>query len=112
MEACESEYRQVGGTDNDEEVQDMDDLAQTEWVNTFFSAAPTQEVVGHSQLGGTPPTTQDYTQGEQTPIPEQGHRSTRETIPPEPLTYSQHHTRVAQAAERRGRRRRGKRRRI
>ena len=48
MEACESEYRQVGGTDNDEEVQDMDDLAQTEWVNTFFSAAPTQEVVGPS----------------------------------------------------------------
>ena len=57
MEACESEYRQVGGTDNDEEVQDMDDLAQTEWVNTFFSAAPTQEVVGTSQLGGAPLTT-------------------------------------------------------
>ena len=51
MEACESEYRQMGGTDDDEEVQDMDDLAQTEWVNTFFSAAPTQEVIGHSQLG-------------------------------------------------------------
>ena len=48
MEACESEYRQVRGTDDDEEVQDMDDLAQTEWVNTFFSAAPTQEVVGPS----------------------------------------------------------------
>ena len=55
MEACESEYRQVGGTDNDEEVQDMDDLAQTEWVNTLFSAASTQEVVGHSQLGAPHP---------------------------------------------------------
>ena len=39
----------------------MDDLAQTEWVNTFFSAAPTQEVVGPSQLWGTPAATQDYT---------------------------------------------------
>jgi len=57
MEACESEYRQVGGTDDDEEVQDMDDLAQTECVNTFFSAAPTQEVVGPSELGGAPPAT-------------------------------------------------------
>ena len=82
MKVCESEYRQVGGTDDDEEIQDVDDLAQTEWVNTFFSAAPTQEVIGHSQLGGAPPATQDYTQGEQTPVPEQGHRSTRETIPP------------------------------
>ena len=54
MEVCESEYRQVGGTDDDEEIQDVDDLAQTEWVNRFFSAAPTQEVVGTSQLGGRP----------------------------------------------------------
>ena len=112
MEACELEYWQVGGTDDDVEVQDMDNLAQTEWVNTFFSAAPTQEVAGPSQLGGAPPAMQDYTQGEQTPVSEQGHRSTRETIPPDPLTYSQHHTRAAQAAERRGRRRGGKRGRI
>ena len=103
MEVCESEYRQVGGIDDDEEIQDVDDLAQMEWVNTFFSAAPTQEVVGTSQLGGAPSATQDYTQVEQTPVPEQGHQSTRETIPPEPLTYSQHHTRAAQAAERCGR---------
>ena len=34
----------------------MDDLAQMEWVNTFFSAALTQEVVGTSQLGGGRPT--------------------------------------------------------
>jgi len=27
MEVCESEYRQVGGTDNDEELQDVDELA-------------------------------------------------------------------------------------
>ena len=54
MEVCESEYRQVGGTDDDEEIQDVDDLAQMEWVNTFFSSAPTQEVVGTSQLGGAP----------------------------------------------------------
>ena len=52
MEVCESEYRQVGGTDDDEEIQDVDDLAQIEWVNTFFSTAPTQEIVGTSQLGG------------------------------------------------------------
>ena len=78
----------------------------------FFSAAPTQEVVGPSQLGGTPLAMQDYTQGEQMPVPEQGHRSTRETILPDPLTYSQHHTRAAQAAERCGRRRGGKRGRI
>ena len=70
MEACESEYRQMGGTDDEEKVQDIDDLTQTEWVNTFFSAAPTQEVVCPSQLGGAPPATQDSTQGEQTPIPE------------------------------------------
>ena len=48
MEVCESEYRQVGGTDDDEEIQEVDDLAQMEWVNTFFSAALTQEVVGTS----------------------------------------------------------------
>ena len=42
----------------------MDDLAQTGWVNTFFFAAPLQEVVGPSQLEGAPPATQDYTQGE------------------------------------------------
>ncbi|KAG2617446.1 hypothetical protein PVAP13_3NG181066 [Panicum virgatum] len=64
------EYRQVGGTDDNEEIQHVDDLAQTEWVNTFFSATPTQEVVGPSQLEGAPPATQDYTQGEQTPVPE------------------------------------------
>ena len=48
MEVCESEYRQVGGTDDDEEIQDVDDLEQMEWVKTFFSAAPTQEVVSTS----------------------------------------------------------------
>ena len=85
----------MGGTDDDEEIQKVDDLAQMEWVNTFFSSAPTQEVVGTSQLGGAPSATQDYTQVEQTPVPEQGRRSTRQTIPPEPLTYSQHHTRGA-----------------
>ena len=55
MEVCESEYRQVGGTDDDEEIQDVDDLAQTEWVNTFIYAAPPQEVVGLSQLGAPHP---------------------------------------------------------
>ena len=50
-----------GGTDDDEEIQDVDDLAQMEWVNMFISAAPTQEVVGPSQLWGTPAATQDYT---------------------------------------------------
>ena len=70
MEVCESEYRQVGGTDDDEEIQDVDDLAQMEWVNTFFSDAPTQEVIGISQLGGAPSATQVYTQVEQTPVPE------------------------------------------
>ena len=63
MEVCESEYRQVGGTDGDEEIQEVEDLAQMEWVNTFFSTAPTQEVAGPSQLGGAPPAMQDYTQG-------------------------------------------------
>ncbi|KAG2633271.1 hypothetical protein PVAP13_2NG248606 [Panicum virgatum] len=106
------EYRQVGGTDDDEEIQEVDDLAQMEWVNTFFSSAPTQEVVGTSQLGGAPLATQDYSHVEQTPVPEQARRSTRQTIPPEPLTYSQHHTRAGQAAERHGRRRGGKRGRI
>ena len=64
MEVCESECRQVGGTDDDEEIQDVDDLTQTEWVNTFFFAAPPQEVVGPSQLEGAPPATQDYTRVE------------------------------------------------
>ena len=84
MEVCESEYRQVGGTDAG--------------GRQHFTAG-----------GGAPPATQDYTLVEQTPVPEQGRQSTRETIPPEPLTYSQHHTRAGQAAERRGRRRGGKR---
>ena len=70
MEVCESEYRQVGGTDDDEEIQDVDDLAQMEWVNTFFSTAPLPKEVGPSQLGGAPPATQDSTQGEQTTVPE------------------------------------------
>ena len=85
----------------------MDDLEQADWVNTFFSTAPLPEEVAPSQLGGAPPATQDSTQGEQTPVPEHTRRSTREAIPPEPLTYSQQHTRVAQAAERRGRRKGG-----
>ena len=55
MLPCESEYRQLGGTDDDEEAEDVDHLAQTEWVNMFFSAAPTQEVVGPSQLGAPHP---------------------------------------------------------
>ena len=109
MMPCELEYRQLGGTDDDEESEDVDHLAQTEWVNTFFSTALMPEEAGPSQLGGAPPATQDSTQGEQTPVPDQTHRSTREAFPPEPLTYSQHHTRAAQATERRGRRRGGKR---
>ena len=36
----ESEYRQHGGTDDDEEAADVDDLEQADWVNTFFSTAP------------------------------------------------------------------------
>ena len=90
----------------------MDDLEQADWVNTFFSTAPMPEEAGHSQLGGAPPATQDSTHGEQTPVPEQARRSTHEAIPPEPLTYSQNHTRAPQAAERRGRRRGCKRGRI
>ena len=70
MEACESESRQMGGTDDDEKVQDMDDLAQTEWVNTFFSTAPFPKEVAPSQLGGTLPAMQDSTQGEKTHVPE------------------------------------------
>jgi len=112
MLPCELEYRQLGGTDDDEESEDVDHLAQTEWVNTFFSTAPLPEEVGPSQLGGAPPAMQDSTQEEQTPIPDQARRSTREAIPPEPLTYSQHHTRATQAAEQCGRRRGGKRGRI
>ena len=45
----------MGGTDDDEEIQEVDDLAQMEWVNTFFYAAPPQEVVGPSQLGAPHP---------------------------------------------------------
>jgi len=105
---CELEYRQLGGTDDDEESEDVDHLAQTEWVNTFFSTAPLPEEVSPSQLLGAPPATQDSTQGEQTPVPDQTRCPTREAIPPEPLTYSQHHTRAAQAAEQCGRRRGGK----
>ena len=30
VEVCELEYRQVGGTDDDEEIQEVDDLAQME----------------------------------------------------------------------------------
>jgi len=87
----------------------VDDLEQADWVNTFFSTALMLEEAGPSQLGGASPATQDSTQGEQTPVPDHTRRSTREAIPPEPLTYSQHHTRAAQAAERCGRRRGGKR---
>ena len=54
----------MGGTDDNEEIQEVDDLSQMEWVNTFFSSAPTLEVVGTSQLGGAPLATQDYSQVE------------------------------------------------
>ena len=64
MEVCESEYRQVGGTDDDKKIHDVDGLAQTEWVNTFFSTASLPKEVGPSQLGDAPPATQDSTQGE------------------------------------------------
>ena len=104
MLPCESEYQQLGGTDDDEEAADVDVLEQADWVNTFFSTAPLPEEVTPSQLGGNPPATQDSTQGEQTLVPDQTHHSTHVAIPLEPLTYSQHHTRAAQAAERRGRR--------
>ncbi|RLN13664.1 hypothetical protein C2845_PM09G10190 [Panicum miliaceum] len=105
-----SEYRQVGGTDDDSEDDDSE-LARTEWVNSFFDEGWPQDKVGSSQMGEAPPVTQDSTQGEQTPVLVQGRLSTCDTIPPEPLTYSQHQTRAAQAAARRGRRR-GKRARI
>ena len=51
MLPCESEYRQLGGIDDDEEAADMDDLEQADWVNTFFSTAPLPEEIGRSQLG-------------------------------------------------------------
>ena len=52
MLPCESEYRQLGGTDDDEEAADVDDLEQADWVNTFFSTALLPEEVAPSQLGG------------------------------------------------------------
>ena len=55
MTPCELEYRQLGGTDDDEESEDVDHLAQTEWVNTFFSTALLPEEVGPSQLGAPHP---------------------------------------------------------
>ena len=70
MLPCESEYRQLGGTDDDEEAADVEDLEQADWVNTFFSTAPMPEEAGPSQLGGAPPAMQDSTQGEQTPVPD------------------------------------------
>ena len=48
MVPCESEYRQLGGTDDDEEAEDVDHLTQTECVNTFFSTAPLPEEVAPS----------------------------------------------------------------
>ena len=63
MLPCESEYWQLGGTDDDEEAADVEDLEQADWVNVFFSTAPLPEEVDPSQLGGTPPATQDSTQG-------------------------------------------------
>lgn len=47
---CESDYRQTRGTYDDEGVEDME-LAQMEWVNTFFAGAPPQEEVCPSQMG-------------------------------------------------------------
>ena len=55
MVPCESEYRQLGGTDDDEEAKDVDHLAQTEWVSTFFSIAPLPKEASPSQLGGAQP---------------------------------------------------------
>ena len=54
MLPCESEYWQLGGTYDDEEVADVEDLEQADWVNAFFSTAPLPEEVGPSQLGGRP----------------------------------------------------------
>ena len=45
----------MGGTNDDEEAKDVDHLAQTDWVSTFFSIAPLQKEVGPSQLGAPHP---------------------------------------------------------
>ena len=48
MLPCESEYWQLGGTYDDEEVADVEDLEQADWVNAFFSTAPLPEEVDPS----------------------------------------------------------------
>jgi len=48
MELCESEYRQVRGTDDDEVAEDIEPFVQMKWVNRFFSTIPPHEEVGPS----------------------------------------------------------------
>ncbi|KAF8664446.1 hypothetical protein HU200_054618 [Digitaria exilis] len=67
---------------------------RSDWVQSYYGSRH-QEEAGPSQFSDAPLPTQG-TQVEQTPLPD--------VVPPDPLTYSQHHTRAARDAARRGRR--------
>jgi len=97
-------YTGYGGIEED--VQTAEDGSQPDgpWVGSFFSTNPYPDEIGTSQLGGAPLfPTQGSQEDVQTPVADEARRPTRQVAAPDPLTYSQHHTRAAQAAERRAR---------
>ncbi|RLM70173.1 hypothetical protein C2845_PM17G07970 [Panicum miliaceum] len=93
------EYTYHGATDEDETLAHTSTLEEYEtaspWVETWF-----RQEIGGSELDGAP---MNPTQASQdadailSAMPTE--RPTREIVPPEPLTYSQNHTRAARAAE-------------
>lgn len=103
----ESEYRYSPGFDDYDAAGDVDqwerpEWERSDWVQSYYGSRH-QEEAGPSQFSDAPLPTQG-TQVEQTPLPDAGRRPAREIVPPDPLTYSQHHTRAARDAARRGRR--------
>ena len=86
------------GVTNDDDTPTEDRTSQ--WVETWFATE-----IGSSQLLGAPfDPTQATQEAEATPSAMVTGCLTRQIVPPDPLTYLQHQTRAARAAERRGRR--------
>ena len=99
-----AEYTGQGGVEEDADIVDDGGQPGGAWVRSLFSTDSYPDEIGPSQLGGAPllPTQvsqEDFT----TPVADETRRPTRQVVPPDPLTYSQQHTRAAQVAERRAR---------
>ncbi|CAN6248046.1 unnamed protein product [Urochloa humidicola] len=98
------EYTGRGGTDNNGDTKDKSSQHGLPWVRSIFNANPYSDKIGPSQLGGAPlfPTQVSH-EDVATPVADKAGCPARQVVRPDTLTYSQHHTRAAQAAQRRAR---------